>query len=65
MADDKCRLRKYKRKKAKARTIEDFDRYTVLYYRYVRKVFGPRKYLRGGTRARAFDALIGMDQDLY
>jgi hypothetical protein len=49
MADDRCRLRKYKRKKAKARTLEDFDRYTVLYYRYVRKVFGPRKYLRGGT----------------
>lgn len=41
MSNNRCRLRKYKRKKGKAKTIEDFDRLTILYYRYARKVFGP------------------------
>lgn len=40
MADNHCRLAKYKRKKRRAKTLLEFDRLAVLYWRYHRKVHG-------------------------
>ena len=35
------RLRKYLRKKRKTKTLDQFDRLSILYWRYHRKVYGP------------------------
>ncbi len=36
----KTLLRKYLKKKREAKTLEQFDRVSILYYRYHRKVYG-------------------------
>lgn len=41
MADKLCRLRKYGRRKRRARTPEVFDRLARLYWRYHWQVYGP------------------------
>lgn len=41
MADKHCRLRKYLRKKRRAKTAERFVYYARLYWRYHYQVYGP------------------------
>jgi hypothetical protein len=41
MASKECRLRKYRRKKLRAKTPEKFNRWARLYWRYHWQVYGP------------------------
>lgn len=41
MSSNECRLRKYRRKKQRARTPAAFNRLAILYWRYHLKVYGP------------------------
>lgn len=41
MANNACRLRKYRRKKQRAKTPKAFARLAALYWRYHFKVYGP------------------------
>ena len=43
MASKECRLRKYLRKKRRAKTPEKFNRWARLYWRYHFQVHGPHE----------------------
>lgn len=43
MSENIHRLRKYRSKKLKAKSLNQFDRLSILYWRYHRKVYGPVK----------------------
>jgi len=41
MANDQCRLRKYRKRKLRAKDPVKFDRLVKLYWRYHFKIYGP------------------------